>query len=305
VSSLTAKQFLFVVAALLLITFSSIGAVLAKALIVDRPGETLGQIATFGLNNGDGTCTVKANIIDAMKFTCSSAGNLTQIALLIGSSCDTGADRVYWPGRHVKVAIYDDNLKTDMPNKLLWGSYSAIVASGWMEWQTPPISLSADSSYWLAFWLDADTAIRYQTGAGRQVLWYESYGSWPSYVSVISSGKNTEGYVMLATYLVGSPQTISTQTPEVTVAITTSPSPTPIPSQTPQSVATTNSITVGVGEGKNVLPITTTLPMSTPRATSALITPDTCKATPESRPRTCRYTDSYCNTNANTYTFLT
>jgi hypothetical protein len=208
----TTKRFLFVLAALILI-FSSIGAVLAEALIFNHEGLTLGETASFGLNNGDEARTQGANIINAVKFTCPSAGNLTEIALLIGMPSETGADRIYWPGRHVKVAIYDDNPTHDVPNNLLWGGDSTIVSSGWMEWQTSPISLSANSSYWLAFWLDADTAVRYQTGAGRQVSWYESYGSWPSSISLISDSDNFDQYVMLTTYVVGSPTLIPSQTP--------------------------------------------------------------------------------------------
>ena len=130
---------------------------------------------------------------------------------------------MYWPGRHVMVAIYDHNPTTDMPNNLLWGSNSTSLASGWMEWQTSPVSLNGDSVYWLAFWLDAPAGVRYQTGAGRHVLWYESYGSWPASVVGISSGDNTSQYVMLATYLTGASTLTPSETPEPTATPTTSP----------------------------------------------------------------------------------
>lgn len=126
-----------------------------------------GQTATFGLDSGNSTFGESANVICSMKFTCLDDGTLTKMALLVDDASPTG---------NVKVAIYGHDAANDIPENLLWGGRSTAVADGWMEWETLPIQLSANTVYWLVFWMDAGNGIRYQSRSGRDVWWRMPYG---------------------------------------------------------------------------------------------------------------------------------
>jgi hypothetical protein len=152
-----------------------------------------GQTATFGLDSGNHTWGESANFICSMKFTCPDDGTLTKIALLVDDASPTG---------NAKVAIYDHDAANNLPQNLLWGGSSTPVDDGWMEWATSPVQLSADTVYWLAFWLDAGNGIRYQSGSGRDVWWNLPYGEWPGSFGNSPAGANNNQNVLQATYVI-------------------------------------------------------------------------------------------------------
>jgi len=162
-------------------------------ITVNASGPPPGETATFGLDSGNNTWGEGANIIDGMKFECAYGGTLTKLSLLVDDAS---------PGGNVKVAIYDHDGAHDLPENLLWGSGSTAVHDGLMEWGTAPVELSADTTYWLVYWMDARNGIRYQSGAGRHVWWFWTYGDWPGAFDDSARGSNNNQYVMQATLII-------------------------------------------------------------------------------------------------------
>lgn len=165
----------------------------ATVTITVSPGGGPLPGGTFGLDSGSDTYNQGRNMINAMKVTNTAGGTLSKIELLIDDATPEG---------NVKIAIYEHNALTDRPGNLLWSSASTTVTDGWMEWSTAPVGLTANTVYWLAYWLDTANGVRYQSGAGRHAWWAMAYEGWPPSLDTTWTGVNANQYVMRATYTV-------------------------------------------------------------------------------------------------------
>jgi hypothetical protein len=156
--------------------------------------DTIGSIADTGYSN----------YINASRFTMpNQSGTVTLISVYIASPISAS------PNNQYQVAIYSD--ANNLPGALITSSQSRTITGN--SWNTIPISatLSANTSYWLAYNTNGLTAsnnnVRTDSGSTGQLQWRaQTFGSWPATFGTLA-GSAAYKMSIYATYTVGGANT--------------------------------------------------------------------------------------------------
>jgi hypothetical protein len=144
----------------------------------------------FGLSSGNSTWNLAGNKIDAMRFL-NTAGNgdLTALDLLVADATPTGK---------VRFGVYADN--DGKPGNLLLSTGETRVINGWTKISGLHLKVSAGAYYWLAFEMQNDNTLRYQSGrASNSHYWVNrTYGALPAAFPTSGLSTNSSPYVMRA-----------------------------------------------------------------------------------------------------------
>lgn len=122
---------------------------------------------------GDGTHSGNSGYVSSSKYNSGSGGTVSALTIYLPA---VGGS----PNNHARAAIYSDS--SGAPGTLL-SSATAATTTVTTGWNTLPlgttVTLSANTTYWLAFKLDSDsTTFRYQTGvSGDSKYDSETYSS--------------------------------------------------------------------------------------------------------------------------------
>ncbi|OGM91872.1 hypothetical protein A2755_00715 [Candidatus Wolfebacteria bacterium RIFCSPHIGHO2_01_FULL_48_22] len=182
---------------------------------VQTTSSPIPQENVFGLVSGNSTYMQHANALQAMRFQ-NTVGNgiLTKLELLVDDATPSGM---------VRMGVYAD--ANGVPGDLLLDAGEATVSNGWVS--APSVLSLQNSYYWIAYILQHDNGIRYQTDRpANSHRWADNsmYGVLPmKYPSGSGVGFNTNQYTMKATVVLS-----MTPTPSATVI----PPPSPTPTQT-------------------------------------------------------------------------
>ena len=156
-------------------------------------------MATFGLNSGNNTWNVSPDYVNGMRFQNTAGdGTLTGLEILFDDATPNG---------NVRLGVYEDS--SGSPGGLLLDAGAVAVADGWVSISGLNLSVTLDTYYWLAYNVDSDNGIRYQSGqpASSHHWRVYTYGTLPDPFGTGSSNNNQ--LVMRATVDTGgvTPQT--------------------------------------------------------------------------------------------------
>jgi uncharacterized repeat protein (TIGR02543 family) len=146
---------------------------------------------TFGLNNGNNSNLQSSGSLHAMRFlNTAGTGILNKLELLIDDPLPEGM---------VRLGIYGDN--HGIPETILLDAGEATVSNGWVVIENLDFPVTLDTYYWLAFNMQSDNILRYQSGqpAGSH-FWANDieYGSLPGEFPVNGRIANNRPFVMRA-----------------------------------------------------------------------------------------------------------
>jgi hypothetical protein len=148
---------------------------------------------TFGLNTGNNSFNQFADALQAMRFQNTTGnGTLTQLDLLVDETSPSG---------NVRLGVYADN--NGQPGSLILDAGETAVTRGWVSISNLNLPVTSGSYYWLAFNLQNDNSISYQSGQPTNSHYRingQAYGSLPANFSS-STLTNTNQYVMQATVI--------------------------------------------------------------------------------------------------------
>ena len=158
-----------------------------KAVVTPTPSPV--NDSPFGLDQGNNTYDQLPGVINAMRFQNNAGdGTLTQLQLLVDDSSVSGT---------VRIGVYaDDN---DAPGALILDAGEVSLANGWVTVSNLNLPVKDGAYYWLAFNLQTQTGIRYQTGQpANSHNWVSgSFGPMPARFPSGFADNNKE-YVMRA-----------------------------------------------------------------------------------------------------------
>ena len=189
------------------VTLALVLLVIILLLVATTPGESSAATATFGLNSGNGNWNQGSNILDAMRFqNKAGTGTLTKIEILFNDTTPHGK---------VRMGVFSDNNRK--PGSRLLDAGEANVANGWVSTGNLNLSVTLNAYYWLAFDLQNQNGVRYQSGqsTGSHYWVGYSYGTLPGQFSLFRASSNSSPYVMRATVTtnINPPDTTPPSTP--------------------------------------------------------------------------------------------
>ncbi len=182
-----------------------------RALIVGplNPGTIISPDPKPGTNVNLGLTTLGAymtgDVHGTFIATRTTVGNVGGIAKTITVYIQGGSS-----SKHIQLGLYDDDGDIpSRPNALLAVSASTnIKPNSYNTLTIPSTSLSANTTYWMAFNTDDPTAFRSYDGGAKQSCFYGlGYGFMPNPFGVGGCFFSNEVYTMYLTYTAGSGST--------------------------------------------------------------------------------------------------
>jgi hypothetical protein len=200
------------------VTLSLVLLVIILSLVVTTPRESSAATATFGLDSGNGNWNQGSNILDAMRFqNKAGTGTLTKIEILFNDTTPHGK---------VRMGVFSDNNRK--PGSRLLDAGEANVANGWVSIGNLNLSVTLNAYYWLAFDLQNQNGVRYQSGqsTGSHYWVGYNYGTLPGQFNLFRANYNSSPYVMRATVItnINPPDTMPPSTPDGLAAMVISAS---------------------------------------------------------------------------------